>query len=76
MNRFKKYVVSLLLLVFSGSLLAQDIHQVEMADGFYKEGKIYIVIVVLSIVLVGILVYLFSMDRKLKKLEDQIRNKN
>jgi CcmD family protein len=49
---------------------------VEMADGFYKEGKIYIVIAVLSIVLVGIVVYLFSMDRKLKKLEEHLKNKN
>ena len=36
------------------------------------ETKLYVVIGVLSIILIGLGIYLFSLDRKIKKLEDQI----
>ena len=35
-------------------------------------GKILVVVVVLAIILVGIFVYLFTIDRKVTKLEKQI----
>ena len=76
MKTFKKITAFLLLLFFSGGIFAQEMHQAQMAEGFYKEGKIYVVIGVLSIVLIGVLVYLFTMDKKLKNLEDQLKNKN
>lgn len=41
----------------------------QMADLFRQEGKIYIVITVLSIVFVSLIVYLVSIDLKLRKLE-------
>ena len=37
-----------------------------------KDTSIFIVIAVLSIILVGIGVFLIMMDRKIKKLENQI----
>ena len=37
-----------------------------------EESKIYIVIAVLSVILLGIGFYLNSLDRKVKKLEDEI----
>ena len=42
---------------------------VEMADQLRTNGKIYVVVVVLLIVLLGILAYLISLDRKISKLE-------
>ena len=44
----------------------------EMADAFRAEGKIYVVVAVTLIVLVGLFVYLFMLDRKLSKLERMI----
>jgi len=38
-----------------------------------EESKIYIVIAVLSVILLGIGFYLNSLDRKVKKLEDEIK---
>jgi len=35
-------------------------------------GKILVVVVVLAIILVGIFVYLFTIDRKVTKLEKEI----
>jgi CcmD family protein len=63
------------LVFLSENIFAQEVREPVMAEGFYKEGKIYVVIAVFAIVLLGMIVYLFSMDRKLKKLEEQIKPK-
>jgi K+-transporting ATPase A subunit len=44
-------------------------NQVEMATGLRSNGKIYVVILVLSIVLAGLFFFLISIDRRLKNLE-------
>jgi CcmD family protein len=36
-------------------------------------GKIFVVVAVLSIILIGIFVYLFVMDRKIGKLEKEMK---
>jgi len=38
-------------------------------------GKIYVVVAVLAIILVGIFVYLFFIDRKVRKLEKELEDK-
>jgi K+-transporting ATPase A subunit len=43
--------------------------QVEMATGLRSDGKIYVVILVLSIVLAGLFFFLISIDRRLKNRE-------
>ena len=60
----------LLLLSFTASAQANDI---EMADQFRADGKIYVVIAVVSVVLIGLFAYLFRLERKLADLEK--RNK-
>ncbi|MCR6639743.1 MAG: CcmD family protein [Sporocytophaga sp.] len=47
---------------------------VEMADAFRKEGKIYVVVGTFVLILTGIIVYLVVLDRKLTKLEDEIEH--
>ena len=42
--------------------------QVEMADTFRSEGKIYVVVLVALIILVGIFVYLFRIEGKIKDI--------
>lgn len=49
--------------------------QVEMADNFRGEGKIYIVIGVILIILSGFFVLLFRLDKRTKKLEKEVREK-
>lgn len=44
---------------------------VEMADAFRAEGKIYVVVAVVLIILIGLMLYLIKMDRKIKKLEEE-----
>ncbi len=45
---------------------------VEMADGLRADGKIWVVVAVVGIILIGFLVYLFTVDSKLNKLEDRM----
>ncbi len=49
-----------------------DNNAVEMADGLRKDGKIYVVVVVLCIVMGGILFYTIRTDRRVSKLEKEM----
>jgi CcmD family protein len=48
--------------------------QIEMADGFRADGKIYIVVTVVLLVLLGIFAYLFMLEKKLAKIERELNN--
>ncbi len=65
----KKVLLSFLMLFLSAFLFAQQNNNVEMADEMRSSGKIYVVIVTIVIVFVGLAIYLFSIDRRLKKIE-------
>ncbi|MBC7863568.1 MAG: CcmD family protein [Bacteroidia bacterium] len=65
----------ILLIFFSATLSAQNSEPVEMADLFYREGKIYLVIAIVSIVFGGMALYLFLMDRKITRIEKKINDK-
>lgn len=60
--------VLLALLLLPLNLLAQN-PPASMADKFRADGKIYIVILVIITIFIGIIVYLFSLERKIKRLE-------
>jgi CcmD family protein len=67
MNKLKSFFLVLFALS-TPALFAQD-NGVEMADAMYQSGKIYVVVGVLSIIFIGIIVYLVLLDRKINKLE-------
>ena len=69
----KKIFAFLLLLLPSALCFAQE--QVEMADGLRSEGKIYIVVGVLVTILLGVLLYLMMIDRKVSDIEKKINKK-
>lgn len=50
---------------------AQQTQQVEMADVMRSSGKIYVVIATIVIIFAGLAIYLFSIDRRLKKIEKE-----
>ncbi|WP_416438522.1 CcmD family protein [Phnomibacter sp. MR] len=73
-----KYIktASLFLAFFVASLVifAQvpaENQPVEMADTMRSNGKIYVVVAVLSTVLVGIVLYLIRLEKKVKALEKE-----
>lgn len=72
MNNSKRILLSLIAVFLPFLLKAQD--EVEMADTMRSNGKIYVVITVLAVVLAGILFFLISIDLRLRKLENKDRN--
>ena len=42
---------------------------VEMADIMRSNGKIYVVVAVISIIFIGLMIYLYLIDKRVKKLE-------
>jgi len=64
-----KKILSLLTLLFISSFsFAQDA-SVEMADKFRSSGKIYVVVAVMALLFIAFIIYLFTIDKRLKKLE-------
>ena len=77
-----KKLVTIALLIFSLSALAQEKipvteadysnNSVEMADTMRADGKIFVLVGIIAIVFAGITVYLISTDRKISKLEKNL----
>ena len=65
-----KYLFLAISLLTSMVASAQD-NDVDMADGFYSSGKIYVVVAVLAIIFAVMFVYLISIDRKVNKLKKE-----
>jgi hypothetical protein len=68
----KKFIV-FLFMIFSLTAFGQS-NSVEMADKFREEGKIYVVVAVVLIILVGMLTYVILLDRKISKLEREVNS--
>lgn len=71
-----KSFISFLSLVFlSAYCQAQSSTEtVEMADTLRSNGKIYVVVAVLSLIFLGIIIFLITMDRRVSKLEKLAQN--
>ncbi len=68
----KNFILTLsLILSFALSSLAQNSNGVEMADTLRSSGKIYVVVLVISVIFIGLAIYLFTIDSRLKKIEKQ-----
>ncbi len=64
----KKWLLAFFLLFPTVLLIAQE-GNVEMADTFRSNGKIYVVVAVILTILAGIVIYLIRLDRKISRLE-------
>jgi CcmD family protein len=65
----KLFFLMLMLLATATVFAQQTTTDVEMADTMRSSGKIYVVIATIAIIFVGLAIYLFTIDRRLKKLE-------
>jgi hypothetical protein len=54
--------------------LSAKAESVEMAETMRSEGKIYVVIAVLVTILVGLFIYLITIDRKISNIEKSIKS--
>ena len=68
----KSFILTIsLMLSFSLISLAQNSNGVDMASELRESGKIYVVVMVIAVIFVGLAIYLFSIDNRLKKIEKQ-----
>jgi CcmD family protein len=77
-NNWLSRAVALLLplLLLGGAAFAQaPAGQPEMADAMRANGKIYVVVAVLVIIVVGLLAYLVRLDGKVSRLEKEAENR-
>lgn len=64
-----KKIITLFVLSFVTSVVfAQEAEQSNAFD-MRSSGKIYVVVAVIAIIFLGLAVYLFSIDKRLKKIE-------
>lgn len=68
-------IKKVILFIFLFTSLFVNAQEPQMADGMRAEGKIYVVIAVMATIFVCIIAYLIVIDRKVKKLEDEIKNR-
>jgi len=61
--------LALVLFLMPFLTLAQGTNDIEMADAFRAEGKIYVVVAIIGVILIGLLIYLIMLDRKISRLE-------
>jgi len=67
-------LAALLLPVWHALAQAPGADMPEMADALRQSGKIYVVVAVIAVVLTGLLIYLITLDRKIGRLEREIKD--
>jgi hypothetical protein len=71
----KKFSVTLLMLMLTLQLFAQN-EGASLTESVYASGKIYVVVACIVLILFGLLIFLFSIEKRLKKLEQKSSAKN
>jgi len=71
MKRFSLILV--LVFFYSIILFAQSNDEVEMADVLRRDGKIYTVVFGVVVILTAMIILLLRVDRKVYKLEQEIK---
>lgn len=61
-------------LLNAASAVAQGTDAPEMADGLRANGKIYVVVAVVALIVGGLLLYLITLDRKVSRLERELKD--
>lgn len=68
-----KRLFTLLLATLSPALLSAQ-GQAEMADTMRSNGKIYVVVAIVLTILIGLVIYLVILDRKISRIEKQLKS--
>ena len=69
MNKNLSILIGLLL-----SIITTANAQTENPDFMRSTGKIYVVIAVLCVIFIGIVLFLINLDRKITRLENEVKN--
>jgi hypothetical protein len=67
-----KVLFAILFFLRPFEILSQGSQSVEMADAFREDGKIYVVVLGLVIILTGVTFFLIWVDRRIFRLEKKV----
>jgi CcmD family protein len=67
----KKLLTLLLPLLAPLLMMAQEKPNVEMADLMRSNGRIYVVVAVMLTILIGLVLYVVRLDKKISRLEKE-----
>lgn len=70
----KSTIILLLSLLVCGSVAAQE--DIPLADAMRESGKIYVVVAVIAVIFIGIVLYLITLDRRISKMEQNLRERD
>jgi len=73
MNRTKITAILPLLLLLTGETFGQE---AEMADGLRAEGKIYVLVAIILVILAGLFYFVLRLDSKVSRLEKASEKKD
>jgi heme/copper-type cytochrome/quinol oxidase subunit 2 len=73
MNKLVKFLLSIVLLATAS--LTASAQDAEMADAMRSEGKIYVVVAIVLVILLGLIGYLVFIERKVSGLEKRLPQK-
>jgi uncharacterized protein HemY len=71
MRNLKYFLFVLFILGINLSMPAQGDKPVEMADTMRSNGRIYVVIAVILTILIGLVLYIVRLDKKISRLEKE-----
>jgi hypothetical protein len=66
----KKITMLLVIMILSTTIFAQQ-DKVEMADTMRDNGRIYVVVAVVLTILIGLILYILRLDKKMSRLEKE-----
>ena len=70
MMKLKK-IVLLFSLIFTSMISMAQEKEVQMADTMRSNGRIYVVVAVVLTILIGLILYVVRLDRKITRLEKE-----
>ena len=74
MSKLKSLLVFIWLFLSSAVCHAQtDGDKVDMADTMRSNGRIFVVVAVVVVILIGLILYMIRLDRKISKMEKENR---
>jgi len=72
MAKLKYLSAFVALLISSSTIYSQtDGNNVDMADMMRSNGRIFVVVAVVVVILIGLILYLVRLDKKISKLEKE-----
>lgn len=70
----KKLITAIVLTMLTVLMATAKVPEVEMADHMRADGKIYVVVSVMTILFLGMLIYLILLDKKISKIEQSLND--